>query len=160
MSTLSIVDVRKSYGRAPVLSDVSLEVDDGSFVVLVGPSGCGKSSLLRIVAGLDTRHDGKVVINGADVTRFRAKDRDIAMVFQSYALYPHMTVAQNMGFALRLSRTPKDQIQARVAKAAAVLNLSELLSRYPKQLSGGSANAWRWAGRWFVTPRYSCSTSR
>ena len=119
------------------VDDVSLEVADGEFMVLVGPSGCGKSTILRILAGLEEVTAGEVYIDGRQVTDLPPKDRDIAMVFQNYALYPHMTVRQNLGFGLRLRREPKDQIDRRVTSAAGVLGLEALLNRKPAQLSGG-----------------------
>ncbi|MFZ0322555.1 MAG: sn-glycerol-3-phosphate ABC transporter ATP-binding protein UgpC [Actinomycetes bacterium] len=122
---------------APAVNDVSLEVADGEFVVLVGPSGCGKSTLLRIVAGLEDVTAGEVWIGDHDVTDLAPKDRDIAMVFQNYALYPHMTVAQNIGFGLSLRKHPKDDAERRVAEVAELLALDGLMDRKPGQLSGG-----------------------
>ena len=116
---------------------VSVDIDDGEFVVLVGPSGCGKSTLLRMIAGLESVSDGTIGIDGRDVTNVLPKERDIAMVFQSYALYPHKTVAQNVGFPLLMAKRPEAEIDAQVRRAAEVLDLSHLLDRYPKQLSGG-----------------------
>ena len=121
----------------PSVSDLSLDIRDGEFLVLVGPSGCGKSTTLRMLAGLEEVNKGRIMIGDKDVTTMQPKDRDIAMVFQNYALYPHMTVADNMGFALKIAGTPKDQIRQRVEKAAEVLDLTEYLDRKPKALSGG-----------------------
>ena len=121
----------------PSVSDLSLDIRDGEFLVLVGPSGCGKSTTLRMLAGLEEVNKGRIMIGDRDVTTMQPKDRDIAMVFQNYALYPHMTVADNMGFALKIAGTPKDQIRQRVEKAAEVLDLTEYLDRKPKALSGG-----------------------
>ena len=130
--------VTKSYdGTTRAVDDVDLDVGDGELLVLVGPSGCGKSTLLRMIAGLEEVTAGTVEIAGRDVTRAQPKDRDIAMVFQSYALYPHMSVAKNIGYPLKLARTPKDEIDRRVAEVAEVLQLSEVLGRRPSQLSGG-----------------------
>lgn len=137
MASVSINDVYKLYGDTEVLHGISVDVPDGDFVVLVGPSGCGKSTLLRIVAGLEDVSSGTISIGGAVVNEVQPKHRDIAMVFQNYALYPHMTVAQNMGFSLRLSKSPKDEIERQVAEAAGILGLGDYLNRYPKQLSGG-----------------------
>ena len=137
MGTVSIRNVRKSYGSLEVLHGVSVEIGDGEFVVLVGPSGCGKSTLLRMLAGLEEITAGEVAIDGRVVNALRPKERDIAMVFQSYALYPHMTVEENMGFSLKLGRAPKEQIKARVAVAARMLGLEPYLKRYPRHLSGG-----------------------
>jgi multiple sugar transport system ATP-binding protein len=129
------------YKRFPdgteAVRDLSLEISDGEFVILVGPSGCGKSTALRMVAGLEEISDGKMIIGDKVVNTMTPKERDIAMVFQSYALYPHMTVADNMGFALKLSKVPKDEIRKRVKDAADILDLTEYLDRKPKALSGG-----------------------
>ena len=121
----------------PSVSDLSLDIRDGEFLVLVGPSGCGKSTTLRMLAGLEEVNKGRIMIGDKDVTTMQPKDRDIAMVFQNYALYPHMTVADNMGFALKIAGTPKEEIRQRVEKAAEVLDLTEYLDRKPKALSGG-----------------------
>ena len=137
MSEIELKHVGKSYGQVSVLQDISLEMADGEFVVLVGPSGCGKSTLLRMIAGLEDITAGHITIGGKVVNNMPAKERDIAMVFQSYALYPHMKVADNMSFSLRLAGTPKAEIKARVAEAAEILGLESLLDRLPKELSGG-----------------------
>src|SRR5690606_6938422 len=137
MSEIVLKQVGKRYGNVTVLKDISLEMGDGEFVVLVGPSGCGKSTLLRMIAGLEDISSGEITIGGRVVNNMPAKERDIAMVFQSYALYPHMKVADNMSFALRLAGTPKPEIKKRVAEAAAILGLENLLDRLPKELSGG-----------------------
>ena len=139
MATVEFKQVVKSYakGDRPAVAGFDLTVSDGEFLVLVGPSGCGKSTTLRMVAGLETPTSGNIFINGKDVTRLPPKDRDIAMVFQNYALYPHMTVAENMSFALRLRGFAKDEISRRVTAAAETLGLSQYLKRLPKALSGG-----------------------
>ena len=138
MADIAVRGVTKSYdGTTRAVDDVDLDVADGELLVLVGPSGCGKSTLLRMIAGLEEVTEGTVEIGGRDVTRAQPKDRDIAMVFQSYALYPHMSVARNIGYPLKLARTPKDEIERRVAEVAEVLQLSEVLGRRPSQLSGG-----------------------
>jgi multiple sugar transport system ATP-binding protein len=137
MGSVAIRDVRKAYGAVEVLHGVSIDIADGEFVVLVGPSGCGKSTLLRMLAGLEEITSGDVAIDGKVVNALPPKARDIAMVFQSYALYPHMTVGENMGFSLKLARAPMDERRARVGKAADMLGLDEYLARYPRQLSGG-----------------------
>lgn len=121
----------------PSVDDLNLDIKDGEFLVLVGPSGCGKSTTLRMLAGLEEVNKGRILIGGKDVTTMQPKDRDIAMVFQNYALYPHMTVADNMGFALKIAGTPRDEIRKRVEKAAEILDLTEFLDRKPKALSGG-----------------------
>ena len=137
MAPVTIKDVKKRYGTVDVIHGVSVDIDDGEFVILVGPSGCGKSTLLRMIAGLEEISSGTVSIGGKVVNDKPPKDRDIAMVFQNYALYPHMTVADNMSFSLRLKGTPKPEIETKVKRAASILALDKLLDRYPRQLSGG-----------------------
>ncbi|MCC5973079.1 MAG: sn-glycerol-3-phosphate ABC transporter ATP-binding protein UgpC [Rubellimicrobium sp.] len=137
MATVTLDQVRKSFGAHAVLHGIDLDVADGEFIVLVGPSGCGKSTLLRMIAGLETISDGEVVIGDEIVNDLPPKERNIAMVFQNYALYPHMRVAQNMGFSLRLARRPREEIDREVGRAARILDLEALLDRYPKELSGG-----------------------
>jgi multiple sugar transport system ATP-binding protein len=137
MASVKIVNVRKSFGAHPVIKGVSVDIEDGEFVVLVGPSGCGKSTLLRMIAGLENITGGQILIGNRVINEMPPKERDIAMVFQNYALYPHMTVAANMGFSLKLRHAPKEEIEARVERAAEILSLSHLLGRYPRQLSGG-----------------------
>ena len=137
MASVEIIDVRKSYGDQEVIHGVSIPISNGEFVALVGPSGCGKSTLLRMIAGLEDITAGNIRIGDKVVNALPPKDRDIAMVFQNYALYPHKTVAENMGFALKLRKTPKAEIEARVKKAAEILDLVPYLNRYPRQLSGG-----------------------
>jgi len=137
MATVNIDKVRKSYGGHEVIHGVSVDISDGEFVILVGPSGCGKSTLLRMIAGLEEITDGDIRIGNRVVNDVPPKERDIAMVFQNYALYPHMTVAENMGFSLKLSRASKAEIAQRVGRAAEILGLQPLLERYPRQLSGG-----------------------
>jgi multiple sugar transport system ATP-binding protein len=137
MASVEIRDVRKTYGGVPVIHGVSIDIEDGEFVVLVGPSGCGKSTLLRMVAGLENISGGEVRIGARLVNNVAPKDRDIAMVFQNYALYPQMTVAENMGFSLRLRGAARAEVGAKVGHAAEILGLTPLLARYPRQLSGG-----------------------
>ncbi|CAK7255838.1 MULTISPECIES: ABC transporter ATP-binding protein [unclassified Shinella] len=137
MAQVAVRNVVKKYGSLQVIHGVNIDIADGEFVVLVGPSGCGKSTLLRMIAGLERISGGEVDIGGRVVNDVLPKDRDIAMVFQNYALYPHKTVAENMGFPLKLKGRPKDEIAAKVKKAAEILALEKLLDRYPKQLSGG-----------------------
>ncbi|HXV30708.1 MAG TPA: sn-glycerol-3-phosphate ABC transporter ATP-binding protein UgpC, partial [Sinorhizobium sp.] len=137
MAGVDFVDVRKSFGAFPVIKGVNIEIEDGEFVILVGPSGCGKSTLLRMLAGLENISAGEIRIGDRVVNRLPPKDRDIAMVFQNYALYPHMTVADNMAFSLMLNGSSKADIDKRVGAAAEILGLSKLLDRYPRQLSGG-----------------------
>ncbi len=137
MSEIELRNVGKSYGSVAVLNDISLDMGDGEFVVLVGPSGCGKSTLLRMIAGLEDISAGEITIGGKVVNDMPAKERDIAMVFQSYALYPHMKVAENMSFALKLAGAPKAEIRKRVEEAAGILGLEKLLDRLPRELSGG-----------------------
>ena len=137
MSEIELRNVGKNYGSVAVLNDISLDMGDGEFVVLVGPSGCGKSTLLRMIAGLEDISAGEITIGGKVVNDMPAKERDIAMVFQSYALYPHMKVAENMSFALKLAGAPKAEIRKRVEEAAGILGLEKLLDRLPRELSGG-----------------------
>jgi multiple sugar transport system ATP-binding protein len=137
MASVEIQNVKKSYGALQALHGVSFHIEEGEFVTLVGPSGCGKSTLLRMLAGLEEISSGQIRIGTKVVNDVPPKDRDIAMVFQNYALYPHMTVAENMGFALKLQNTNRQQISDKVMRAAKILNLDKLLDRYPKQLSGG-----------------------
>jgi len=137
MSSVSLIDINKQFGGLTILPSLSLTIPKGSFTVIVGPSGCGKSTLLRIVAGLETTTGGRICIGDRDVTKVDAAARGIAMVFQSYALYPHMTVAQNIGFPLRMSRVPKLEAVSKIRQAASMLKLEHLLDRKPKALSGG-----------------------
>lgn len=137
MARLDFAHLKKSYGETEVLTDVHLEVNDGEYLVLVGPSGCGKSTLLRCIAGLEEITSGELHIGERRVNDLSPKDRNVAMVFQSYALYPHMTVAQNMGFALKVAGKPKAEVAETVAEVARTLELEDLLDRLPGQLSGG-----------------------
>lgn len=139
MATVTYDKATRIYPGAtkPSVNELDLHIEDGEFLVLVGPSGCGKSTSLRMLAGLEDVNAGRILIGDRDVTDVQPKDRDIAMVFQNYALYPHMTVADNMGFALRIAGTPKDEIRKRVEEAARILDLTEYLDRRPKALSGG-----------------------
>ncbi len=137
MANVEIRGVTKRYGTLQVMHGVDVDIEDGEFVVLVGPSGCGKSTLLRMIAGLEQISSGTISIGGRVVNDVLPKERDIAMVFQSYALYPHKTVAQNMGFPLLMAKRPKAEIAEKVKKAAEILDLVPYLDRYPKQLSGG-----------------------
>ncbi len=137
MGSVDIKGVTKAYGATKVMHGIDVDIRDGEFVILVGPSGCGKSTLLRMIAGLESISGGEIAIDGRRVNDLEPKDRDIAMVFQNYALYPQMTVAQNMGFALELAGRPKAEIATEVAKAAEILSLTPLLDRKPAQLSGG-----------------------
>jgi multiple sugar transport system ATP-binding protein len=137
MASVGIRDVRKAYGATQVIHGVDITINDGEFVVLVGPSGCGKSTLLRMIAGLENITGGEIRIGERVVNNVPPKERDIAMVFQNYALYPHMTVAANMGFSLKLRGADKSEIDSRVHRAAEILGLMPLLERFPRQLSGG-----------------------
>jgi sn-glycerol 3-phosphate transport system ATP-binding protein len=137
MATLELKDVRKRYGTQQVVHGVSASIDKGEFVVVVGPSGCGKSTLLRMVAGLEEISDGDIVIGGRRVNDLEPKDRDIAMVFQNYALYPHMSVYENMAYGLKIRGMGREEILQRVNVAAKILGLESLLERKPRQLSGG-----------------------
>jgi multiple sugar transport system ATP-binding protein len=137
MASVDIVSAKKRFGDVEVLHGVDIKIHDGSFTVLVGPSGCGKSTLLRMIAGLEHISSGEIRIGGTVVNTMQPKERDIAMVFQNYALYPHMTVRDNMAFSLALAKQPKATIDDKVKRAAEILGLTALLERYPRQLSGG-----------------------
>jgi multiple sugar transport system ATP-binding protein len=137
LASVDIRNVRKAFGGFEVLHGVSVDIEDGEFVVLVGPSGCGKSTLLRMLAGLENITSGEIAIGGRVVNTVPPKDRDIAMVFQNYALYPHMTVFDNMAFSMKLAKAPKEVMDREVGRAARILGLEQLLQRYPRQLSGG-----------------------
>jgi multiple sugar transport system ATP-binding protein len=137
MAPVEIKEIEKVFGTVKVIRGVDIDIKDGEFVILVGPSGCGKSTLLRMIAGLEGITSGEIRIGNKIVNNMPPKARDIAMVFQNYALYPHMTVKENMGFSLKLRRTPKSKIHTRVQPAAEILGLINLLDRYPRQLSGG-----------------------
>src|SRR6202011_3179920 len=137
MAPVAIRDVRKAFGAMEVIHGVSVLIGDGEFVVLVGPSGCGKSTLLRMIAGLENITTGEISIGERVVNHVPPKERDIAMVFQNYALYPHMTVRQNLAFSLMLAKKDKATIDQKVGRAAEILALSALMERYPRQLSGG-----------------------
>lgn len=137
MASLTIENVKKNFGVVEVIHGVDISIDDGEFVALVGPSGCGKSTLLRMIAGLETISRGEIRIGDRVVNALPPKARDVAMVFQNYALYPHMTVRQNLGFSLKLAGREKAEIESEVLRAASILDLTELLDRRPKQLSGG-----------------------
>jgi sn-glycerol 3-phosphate transport system ATP-binding protein len=137
MAKLHLRDVRKSYAELEVIHGISMDIADGEFVVIVGPSGCGKSTLLRMVAGLETISSGEIAIGDRVVNKLEPKDRDIAMVFQNYALYPHMSVFDNMAYGLKIRGLAKDDVKARVERAAGILELTKLLDRKPRQLSGG-----------------------
>jgi multiple sugar transport system ATP-binding protein len=137
MGTISLVNARKAFGDAVIIPGANLDIRNGEFVVFVGPSGCGKSTLLRLIAGLEDLTAGEIHIDGKDVTDVAPSKRGLSMVFQSYALYPHMSVRNNIAFGLKMAGLPKAEIDAKVAKAAATLNLTEYLDRKPRQLSGG-----------------------
>jgi multiple sugar transport system ATP-binding protein len=137
MADVTIRDLRKMYGAVEVIHGLDIDIADGEFVVLVGPSGCGKSTLLRMIAGLEGINSGRIAIGDRVVNNLPPAERDIAMVFQNYALYPHKTVAANMGFALKLKGMPKAEVRAKVERAAQILGLTPYLDRYPRALSGG-----------------------
>jgi multiple sugar transport system ATP-binding protein len=137
MGSIELVKVRKDFAGFSVINGVDLKVEDGEFTVFVGPSGCGKSTLLRLIAGLEDISSGQVLIDGKDVSRVGPSQRGLSMVFQSYALYPHMSVRNNIAFALKMDKQPKDVIEQKVKKAAGILNLTDYLERKPRQLSGG-----------------------
>jgi multiple sugar transport system ATP-binding protein len=137
MAEVILENVTKKFGDVTVVKGINLRIENGEFMVLVGPSGCGKTTLLRLVAGLEELTEGKIIIDGRVVNQVPPKDRDLAMVFQNYALYPHMNVYDNMAFALRMRKVPKAEIESRVQEAARILGIGKLLERKPKQLSGG-----------------------
>jgi len=137
MAAVSIVNIEKRFGDVSVMRDVNLDIADGEFVVLVGASGCGKSTLLRMIAGLETISAGDILIGGQRVNDLEPRERDIAMVFQSYALYPHLNVQDNMSFSLKLRQQSAQEIKPQIEQVAGILNLSKLLERFPRQLSGG-----------------------
>ena len=137
MSQISLQNLKKSFGKTQVIHDLSIDVKDGELIVIVGPSGCGKSTLLRMVAGLEDANEGNILIDNKKVNELEPMERNIAMVFQNYALYPHMTVFGNMAYGLKIAKVPKEEIEQRVQKAAEILELGELLERKPNQLSGG-----------------------
>ena len=137
MAGLSLQNLQKTYGKVEVIKGVNLEVEHGEFVVFVGPSGCGKSTLLRMIAGLEDITGGELSIGGQVVNTVQPRDRSVALVFQSYALYPHMSVYDNVGFGLRIKKTPKDERDAKIREAARILQMEHLLDRKPAQLSGG-----------------------
>ncbi|HAO01153.1 MAG TPA: ABC transporter, partial [Halomonas sp.] len=137
MATLQLKNITKQFGDTKVIKGIDLDVNDREFVVFVGPSGCGKSTLMRMIAGLESASDGDILIDGKRMNEVGPADRGLAMVFQSYALYPHMTVEGNMGFSMRLAGVPKEERRAKVLEAAKILQLEPLLDRKPKALSGG-----------------------
>src|SRR5256885_1819359 len=137
MAYLQLQDIRKRFGEAQIIRGVDLAIERGEFIVFVGPSGCGKSTLLRLIAGLESITSGQLLLDGRDITHAPSGERDLAMVFQSYALYPHMSVYDNMSFALRLAGVPKEEIRRKVGQAAETLNLTPYLERKPRDLSGG-----------------------
>ena len=137
MAKINLNNIKKSFGKNTVIQDLSVDINDGELIVIVGPSGCGKSTLLRMIAGLEEVNSGDIIINDKNVNNLEPMERNIAMVFQNYALYPHMTVFENMSYGLKIQKTPKDEIISRVNEAAEILELSKLLERKPNQLSGG-----------------------
>ena len=160
MAAIEFIDVRKSYGALQVVHGINVAVTDGEFVVLVGPSGCGKSTLLRMVAGLEEISAGTIRIGNRVVNDLEPKDRDCAMVFQNYALYPHMSVYDNMAYGLKIRGLAKSDIDKRVNVAASILELGNFLQRKPDSFPADSGNVSRWAARSCASPRCSCSTSR
>ena len=137
MGRINLKNLEKSYGKTKVIHDLSIDINEGELIVIVGPSGCGKSTLLRMVAGLEDINSGSILIDNKIVNELEPMERNIAMVFQNYALYPHMTVFENMSYGLKILKIPKNEISSRVQKAAEILELGELLTRKPSQLSGG-----------------------
>jgi len=160
MGTIRLNKVRKVFGETIVIPGADLEINEGEFIVFVGPSGCGKSTLLRLIAGLEDVTSGTISINGNDVTDVPPADRRLAMVFQSYALYPHMNVRDNIAFPLKMAKLPQEQINKAVEMAAAKLNLTAYLDRKPRQLSGGQRQRLRLGVRLFVNRRPFCLMNR
>lgn len=160
MGQLYLNNVRKNYGHFEVIKGVQLDIRDGEFVVFVGPSGCGKSTLLRMIAGLEDITAGDVVINGVKVNELPPVKRGIAMVFQSYALYPHMTVFENIAFPLRVEKMEESKIKEKVEGVAKILQLDQRLQQRPACCPVASASAWRSVAPSFASRRYSCLTSR
>ncbi len=160
MADVVLHSLAKTFGTVEAVRGIDLTIPDNEFVVLVGPSGCGKSTVLRMIAGLEDITAGDIRIGGQRMNDVPPKDRNIAMVFQNYALYPHMTVEQNMSFGLRLRKVAKAEIRSKVERAAGILGISDLLGRRPRELSGGSASVWPWGAPLSGTRRYSFSTSR
>ncbi len=160
MGHIKLTSVTKSFGAVDVLHDINLEIQDGEFVVFVGPSGCGKSTLLRMIAGLEKPTGGELSIDGKVVNDVPAADRGLAMVFQSYALYPHMSVRQNLAFGLENTRMPKAEIAERIAEAARMLEIEAYLERRPGSSRAASASASQSVAPLFVARSLSCSTNR
>ena len=161
MANVILKNVVKRFGAVTAVDNLSIEIRDREFAVLVGPSGCGKTTALRMIAGLETITSGEIFIGDTLVNDMAPKDRDIAMVFQNYALYPHMNVRDNMGFGLMIRKFPKEEIDARVQEAADILGIQELLEPgNPRSSRAGSGSAWRWDGRLSASPRCFSSTSR
>ena len=158
-SYVALQDLRKSFGTTDVLHGIDLEIPQHSFVVLVGPSGCGKSTLLRMIAGLEKVKHERIVIDGQVVNRVHAKHRGIAMVFQSYALYPHMSVRENLAFSLEMFKTEESEIERRIKLAADILKLDQLLDRPPAQLSGGQRQSEAMGAPWCESPSFFSLTS-
>ena len=159
MAEVSLHKLNKKFDTTHVVKDVDLQIRDKEFMVFVGPSGCGKTTTLRMIAGLEAITSGEIRIGNTVVNEVPPMDRDIAMVFQNYALYPHMSVASNMAFGLKMRKFEKAEIEKRINNAASILGIESLLQRKPRQLSGG-ASAWRWAAPSCATQRCSCSTNR
>ena len=160
MASVTYKNVVKQFGDVTAVNDMNFEVVDKEFLVLVGPSGCGKTTALRLLAGLEEITRGEISIDNRVVNDVAPKDRDIAMVFQSYALYPHLSVFDNLAFGLKLRKTPKDEIKQRVEEAASILEIEDLLDRKPRQLSGGNASVLRSDVLSCVSQRFSSSMSR
>ena len=160
MANLKIKNLQKGFEGFSIIKGIDLEVNDKEFVVFVGPSGCGKSTLLRLIAGLEEVSGGTIELDGRDITEVSPAKRDLAMVFQTYALYPHMSVRKNMSFALDLAGVPKAEVEKKVGEAARILELGPMLERKPKQLSAASVNAWPSAAPSCATRKSSCSTNR
>ncbi len=157
MSSVTYKNIVKKFGDLTIIKNLNIAVEDKEFLVLVGPSGCGKTTALRLLAGLEEISDGEIIIGDRVVNDVAPKDRDIAMVFQSYALYPHLSVYDNMAFGLKLRKTPKEEIDRRVNEAAEILGITDLLQRKPASSLVVSASVWLWDAPSCVNQKYSCS---
>jgi len=160
MAFLEIENLHKSFGANTALHHFDMKIERGEFITFLGPSGCGKTTVLRMIAGFESPTRGVIRLDGRDVTHLRTRQRKVGMVFQSYALFPNMTVADNIGFGLRVTRRPQDEIRKRVDEMLELIKLPNIAERYPWQLSGGQQQRVALLGRWPASRRYCCSTNR
>lgn len=154
MAKVSLQGITRKFGNVTAIEDITFDIEDRAFWVLVGPSGCGKSTILRTIAGLESITSGKLYIGDRLVNQVPARQRDVAMVFQNYALYPHLTVAENLAFGLKMRNESQSKITTRIEEVAQTLNIEHLLKRKPKQLSGDNSSEWHWVERSPVNPKY------